>query len=131
MLVAMGLQVIIKAPIMAGWAIFKISDKSWQWTLATGVAVGILLVLVAFCIALALPKFKKLQQLIDQLNNVTRENLTGLKVVRAYNAEGYQEEKFAKATDELTSTNLYTNRVREALLPGIPLNMQVSRTAVS
>ena len=89
-LVVMGLQAIIKAPIMAVWAIFKIAGKSWQWTASTGVAVIVLLVIVGSCMIFALPKFKKLQQLTDDLNRVTRENLTGISVVRAYNAENYQ-----------------------------------------
>lgn len=87
MLIVMGLQAMIKAPIMAVWAIIKISDKSWQWTMSTGIAVVVLLVLVITAVALALPKFKALQALTDDLNRVTRENLLGINVVRAYNAE--------------------------------------------
>ncbi len=86
MVVVMGLQVIIKAPIMAVWAIMKIADKSWQWTLSTAIAVVVLILVMGICIAIALPKFRKLQELTDDLNRVTRENLTGLRVVRAYNA---------------------------------------------
>lgn len=119
MLVVMGLQAMIKAPILAVWAIIKISGKSWQWTLSTGSAVGLLMLVVGTCIFLAYPKFKKLQVLTDDLNRVTRENLTGLRVVRAYNAESYEERKFDAANTELTSANLYANRVMAVLLPSI------------
>lgn len=118
-LVVKGLQAIIKAPIMAVWAIFKIAGKSWQWTASTGVAVIVLLVIVGSCMIFALPKFKKLQQLTDDLNRVTRENLTGISVVRAYNAENYQENKFENANQELTSANLFANRVMAIMSPGI------------
>lgn len=118
-LVVMGLQAIIKSPIMAVWAIFKIAGKSWQWTASTGVAVIVLLVIVGSCMIFALPKFKKLQQLTDDLNRVTRENLTGISVVRAYNAENYQENKFENANQELTSANLFANRVMAIMSPGI------------
>lgn len=123
MLVVMGLQVMIKAPILALWAIVKISSKNWQWTLSTGVAVLFLLVVVGICILLALPKFKKVQKLTDDLNRVTRENLTGLRVVRAYNAENYQERKFYAANTELTDANLYTNRIMAVMMPSIQLVM--------
>ena len=119
MLVVMGLQAMIKAPILAVWAILKISGKSWQWTLSTGSAVGLLMLVVGTCIFLAYPKFKKLQILTDDLNRVTRENLTGLRVVRAYNAESYEERKFDAANTELTGANLYANRVMAILLPSI------------
>lgn len=91
MLIAMGLQMLVKAPIMAVWAIMKISDKKWQWTFSTAVAVVVLLLIVGVCLMFVTPKFKKIQSLTDDLNRVTRENLTGLSVVRAYNAEKYQE----------------------------------------
>ena len=97
MLIVMGLQVMIKAPIMAVWAILKIADKSWQWTMSTGVAVVVLLIVVGTAVGLALPKFKKLQSLTDDLNRVTRENLSGINVVRAYNAEEYQDASSTKA----------------------------------
>ncbi len=123
MLVVMGLQAVVKAPILAVWAIVKIADKSWQWTLSTGVAVVCLLVIVGICIALAMPKFKRLQSLTDDLNRVTRENLTGLRVVRAYNAESYQEEKFDRTNSELMGTQLFANRVMATLMPAIQLVM--------
>ena len=118
-LIVMGLQAIAKAPIMAVWAILKIYNKSWQWTASTGVALVILLLIVIKCIVLASPKFKKMQVLTDNLNRVTRENLTGLNVIRAYNAEEYQEEKFEKANNELTSANMFANRTMAFLMPGI------------
>lgn len=123
MLIVMGLQVMIKAPIMAVWAIIKISDKSWQWTMSTGIAVVVLLVLVIVAVALALPKFKALQALTDDLNRVTRENLSGINVVRAYNAEEYQENKFEEVNERLTRTHLFTSKVMSGLMPGIMLVM--------
>lgn len=119
MFITMGLQVIIKAPIMAIWAITKIAGKSYQWSLATGIAVVVLIVIIAICLIFAYPKFQKLQTLTDNLNRVTRENLTGLNVVRAYNGEAYQEEKFEQANQELTKTTLFANRVMAILTPGI------------
>ena len=123
MLIVMGLQVMIKAPIMAVWAILKIADKSWQWTMSTGVAVVVLLIVVGTAVGLALPKFKKLQSLTDDLNRVTRENLSGINVVRAYNAEEYQEAKFEEVNKTLTDTHLYTSKVMASLMPGIMLVM--------
>ena len=94
MFVAMGLQLLIKAPITAIWAITKILNKGWEWSVATGVAVLILLTVVAILIFLVIPRFKIVQKLTDRLNMVTRENLTGIRVVRAFVAEKYQENKF-------------------------------------
>ena len=123
MLVVIGLQILIKSPILAVWAIVKILDKGWQWSLATGIAVIALLVVSIVMIALAIPKFKQLQQQTDDLSRVSRENLTGLRVVRAYNAEGYQENKFAKANDAFTNTNLFSYRLMAALMPSVELIM--------
>ena len=123
MLIIMGLQAMVKAPILAVWAILKISNKSWQWTFATGVAVVVILVFVITCMILALPKMKKIQGYTDKLNSVTRENLTGLQVVRAYNAEDYQEKKFDDANETLMKTNVFTNRTFAFLMPGIQLVM--------
>lgn len=123
MLIVMGLEVLLKAPVMAIWALCKISTKNWQWTASTGVAVVVLLSFVGVCVAIALPKFKKLQSLTDSLNRVTRENLTGLNVIRAYNAEGYQQKKFDAANDELTGTQLFANRTMGTMMPGIQLVM--------
>ncbi len=113
----MGLSALIRAPIMAVWAIVKISGKSYQWSIATLVAVLVLFVAVITITTFVIPKFRKMQTLTDNLNNITRENLVGLKVVRAYNAENYQENKFSKANDELTKTNMTANRVLSVLSP--------------
>ncbi len=126
--IVMGLSALIKAPIMALWAIVKISGKSYQWSIATAVAVCILIVAVITIIVMVLPKFRKMQTLTDNINRVTRENLTGLRVVRAYNAETYQTEKFERANTELTNTNLTAHRFMSLLSPlmnavmsGLPL----------
>lgn len=123
MLIVMGLQMLMKAPIMAVWAICKISGKEQAWTFSTGVAVVVLIAIVSVCISVTMPKFKKLQQMTDDLNRVTRENLNGLRVVRAYNAEKYQEEKFEKANGNLTDTNLFTMRAMAFMMPSINLVM--------
>ena len=123
MFVTMGFQVLIKAPILAIWAVCKISAKSWQWTFSTGVAVAVLLIIVGLCVSIALPKFKKLQELTDDINRVTRENITGINVVRAYNAEKYQESKFENANNNLTKTQLFTSRTMSFMMPGIQLIM--------
>ncbi len=123
MLIVMGLQMLLKAPVMAVWAICKIVNKSWQWTFSTAMAVVMLLFIVGICIILALPKFKKMQQLTDNLNRITRENLTGLRVVRAYNAEKYQEKKFERANEELTGANLFSQHTMAFLMPSIQLVM--------
>lgn len=119
MVVAMGLQVIIKAPITAGWAVVKIWGKSWQWTALTGGAVAMLLLLVAIIIGFTIPRLTLIQKLTDRLNLVAREHLTGLRVVRAYNAEGYQEEKFEEVNQQLTDTNLFVNRMIAMMQPGM------------
>ena len=123
MFVTMGFQVLVKAPILAIWAVCKISAKSWQWTFSTGVAVAVLLIIVGLCVSIALPKFKKLQELTDDINRVTRENITGINVVRAYNAEKYQESKFETANNNLTKTQLFTSRTMSFMMPGMQLIM--------
>lgn len=123
MLIAMGLQMLVKAPIMAVWAVCKIADKQWQWTLSTAAAVAILLIIVGICLLLATPKFRKMQKLTDDVNRVTRENLTGLRVVRAYNAEDYQESKFDNANTALTKNQLFAQRTMAFLLPSIQMVM--------
>lgn len=130
MLIVMGLQVLLKAPIMAVWAICKIAGKSWQWTMSTGVAVAVLLLIVVVCIIVAMPKFRQLQKLTDDINRVTRENLTGLNVIRAYNAEGYQEKKFEDANQRLTKTQLFANRTMAFLMPSIQMVMSGLTLAV-
>ena len=130
MFIAMGLQVIIKAPVLAIWAIIKISDKNWQWTTTTAGAVIFLLVINIIIITFAIPKFKKIQGLTDNLNNITRENLTGLRVIRAYNAESYQEKKFENANNDLTSNNLFANRIMAIMNPSMGLVMNGLNLAV-
>lgn len=121
MLIALGLQVVLRGPIMSIWAIAKISGQNWQWSMTTAVAVGVLLVMIGFIMYFAVPRFSKIQTLTDNLNAVTRENLTGLRVIRAYNAEEYQNKKFAKANDDLTNTQLFVNRVMGIMQPGMTL----------
>lgn len=123
MLIVMGMQVLIKAPIMAVWAICKITNKGVEWSMATGGAVAILLVVIVTCVLIALPRFKRIQSLTDNLNRVARENLTGIRVVRAYNAEQYEEDKFATANEELTSNQRITNSVMTIVMPTITLVM--------
>ncbi len=130
MLIVMGLEVLLRAPVMAVWAIGKIAGRNWQWTTTTAIAVVVLLCVVGTCILFAMPKFKKMQVLTDNLNRVTRENLTGLQVIRAYNAERYQEAKFEKANDDLKRTQLFANRVMCFLTPGIQLVMSGLTLAV-
>ena len=110
MLIAIGLQLLIKAPITAVWAVTKILNKSWQWSALTGVAVVILLSVIITLMIIVIPRFKRVQKLIDKLNGVTRENLTGIRVVRAFNAEDYQEVKFNKVNTDLTDLQLYNQK---------------------
>ncbi|MDR0319057.1 MAG: ABC transporter ATP-binding protein/permease [Nitrososphaerota archaeon] len=117
MLIVIALQIVIKAPIMAVWAVTKISGKGFEWSVATGVAVLVILVLVAILMVFVIPKFKKMQILTDDVTRVTRENLTGLRVVRAYNAEDYQKTKFEAANKALTDTQMFTNRAMALLMP--------------
>ncbi len=117
MLITMGLQMLIKAPIMVIWALTKIAGKGFEWTVATGIAVGIMVVVIGLIMIFVMPKYKKMQILTDNLNRVTRENLTGVRVVRAYNAEDYQEEKFENANEELTATQLHTNKGMAIMMP--------------
>lgn len=130
MFMAMGLQVIIKAPILAIWAIIKISDKDWKWTIITVGAVLFLLMINIIIIIFAIPKFKKIQGLTDNINRVTRENLTGLRVIRAYNAEKYQEEKFEDANNNLTFNNLFASRIMALTGPSMSLVMNGLNLAV-
>lgn len=117
MFLVMGLQALIKSPIMAVWAIIKISGKSYQWSLATAVAIFVLMIAVILVTVVVIPRFRRIQTLTDNLNRITRENLTGLRVVRAYNAEGYQQEKFEGANTALTTNNLFANRVMSLISP--------------
>lgn len=124
MIVAMGLQLIVKAPIMAVMAILKIQDKgTWQWSALTACAVVLLVTTILIIMFYSVPKFKRIQGLTDNLNCVSRENLTGLRVVRAYNAETYQEEKFDRANEELTGTHLKAQRAMQVMSPMMSLVM--------
>ncbi|PJJ28761.1 ABC transporter ATP-binding protein [Lacrimispora celerecrescens] len=128
-LITMGLMLIIKAPIMVVWAITKIAGKGFEWSLVTGAAVALLVVMIGIIMIFVIPKFKKMQTLTDNMNRVTRENLTGLRVVRAYNAEDYQEKKFEEANEELTGTQLYTSRATAIMMP--VMNMIMSGLSLS
>ena len=116
MLISMGLQLLIKSPITAVWAVIKILNKNWQWSALTGIAVLVLMSCVSLLVALVLPRFKKVQKMIDNINELTRENLTGIRVVRAFNAEGYQEDKFEQANNDFSLLDNplpnHTNEVR-------------------
>ena len=118
---AMALQLLFKAPIMAVWAIVKVVNKGWQWSVATGVGVGILVLMLCVVILFAVPKFKKIQKYTDELNGATRESLSGVRVVRAYNAEKYQEDKFNKTNQKVTDTHLYVSRIMAIIGPGMSL----------
>ena len=130
MLIAMGLQLLIKAPITAIWAITKILNKSWQWSAITGVAVVILLSVIGVLIAVIMPKFKIVQKLIDKINGVTRENLTGIRVVRAFNAEKYQEDKFEAVNNRLTNQQLFNQKAFAVLQPVMYLVMYYLTLAI-
>ena len=123
MFVAMGLQVMIKAPIMAVWAILKIVGKNWQLSLVTAAAVLIIITTIALLMRLVMPKFRIVQKQIDDVNRVTRENLAGLRIVRAFNAEAYQEDKFEAVNHSLMSTQLYISRHMAVMMPVISMVM--------
>ncbi len=123
MLIAMGLQLLIKAPITAVWAITKILNKSWQWSVATAIAVVVLLSVIGMLTIIVLPRFKKVQKLIDKINGVTRENLTGIRVVRAFNAEKYQEDKFEDTNNKLTNLQLFNQKKFAIMQPTMYLTM--------
>lgn len=123
MFVGFGLQLLIKAPVTAIWAITKILNKSWEWSAVTAVAVVILLVVIGILTIIVLPKFKIVQKLTDKLNEVTRENLTGIRVVRAFNAEDYQEKKFKNVNDDLTNLQLFNQKSMSIMSPVMYLIM--------
>lgn len=125
MVLGMGMQLLIKAPVTAIIAVTKILNKNWQWSLATGIAVVILLTTIGILTAIVMPKFKIVQKLIDKLNGVTRENLTGIRVVRAFNAEEYQENKFDEVNDKLTNQQLFNQRTFSIMQPMMYLVMHV------
>ena len=123
MTLAMGTQLIIRAPVTTVWAVFKILNKSWQWSALTGVEVVIMLSLISVIIAVVSPRFKIVQKLTDKLNTVSRENLTGIRVVRAFNAEKYQEDKFDKVNSDLTNMQMFNQKAFATLEPLIYLIM--------
>ena len=123
MLIAMGLQLLVKAPITAVWAITKILNKGWQWSAVTGVAVLILLGVITMLMIIVIPRFKIVQKLIDKINGLARENLTGIRVVRAFNAEKYQENKFDETNDKLTNMQLFNQKKFAIMMPVMYLIM--------
>lgn len=123
MLIGMGLQLIVKAPITAVWAVMKILGKNFTWSAITGAAVLILILTIGILMKLVLPNFKKVQKIIDKVNNVTRENLTGIRVVRAFNGEEYQENKFEKENSELTGLQTFNQRMMSVMSPVMYLIM--------
>mgnify|MGYP005961703333 FL=1 len=130
MLIAMGLQLLIKAPVTAIWAISKIVNKSLEWSVITAVAVLVLLLTIGLLVLLVMPKFKVVQKLTDRVNNSIRENLTGIRVVRAFNAEKYQEDKFNDINSELTKTQLFNQRTMSILSPMMYLVMYMLTLAI-
>ena len=130
MLVAMGLQLMIKAPITAIWAITKILNKSWQWSMTTGIAVLILLTVISILTIIVMPRFKIVQKLTDKINGVTREKLTGIRVVRAFNAENYQENKFEDVNTKLTNQQMYNQKKFAIMQPVMYLVMYFLTLAI-
>src|SRR5699024_4784788 len=126
----MGLQMLIRAPIMASWAIFRISNTEWAWTFSTIIAGLILFMMIGVSMYYAVPKFKLRQQLTDRLNLVTRENLTGIDVIRAYNAEDYQTNKFEQVNDYFTDTNIFVNKIMAIMHPSIFIIMNALTLAI-
>lgn len=121
MLAAMGLQIITKTPVMMVWGITKIIRKQWQWSLTVAAAVLVISLVILLVAILVLPRFKIIQTLTDDLNRVARENLTGIRVIRAYHAEKFQQDKFEQVNTFLTNTNLFANRVAALLMPAVTL----------
>lgn len=125
MFISMGLQMIIKAPITAVWAILKILGKNYRWSIATGVAVVVMLFVIGTLMLIVLPRFKIVQKLIDNINDKTRENLTGVRVIRAFNAEKYQEDRFEDANQKLTNTQMFNQRMMSIMSPTMYLIMNL------
>ena len=131
MFVAMGMQTMIKAPVMAVWAVIKIVNKSWTLSVITAGFVVALLVLMLIVVLVILPRVKRVQKLTDNINLISRENLTGISVVHAYNAEEYQEDKFEKANDVLMRTQLFNQRAMALLMPAVGLAMNALSLTIS
>ena len=130
MFIGMGLQLLIKAPITAVWAVTKVLNKNFEWSVITAVAVVVLLAVIGCLIAIVLPKFKIVQKLIDKLNGVTRENLNGIRVVRAFNAEEYQENKFEGVNEKLTNQQLFNQKAFAVMSPVMYLVMNTLTLAI-
>lgn len=130
MALAMSIPVLIKAPILAAWAIAKIEGESWEWTLTTAIVLIVMIAIVAVIMKLVVPRFKKIQWLTDDVNRNMRENLTGIRVVRAHNAEEYQEKKFDEANKNLTDVNLFTSRTMAFMMPVMTAIMSIFTLAV-
>ena len=127
---AMGVQLLFKAPIMAVWAICKISATNIKWTAAVIISVGVILLCIGILVGICLPRFKKIQKLTDDINNVARENISGVRVVRAFNAENHQEQKFEKVNNEITKNHLFTSRTMGFMMPVMTLVMNCLMIAI-
>ena len=129
-LVSMGLQAIVKAPIMAVWAVTKIAGKGWEWSAATAVGAFVVVVMLGTTLIVAVPRFRSIQGLTDRLNRVTREHLDGIRPVHAYNAEDYEQQRFRDANDAVTENNLVANRIMAIMGPGMTLVTSVLTMAI-
>ncbi len=123
MLIGMGLQMMAKAPIMAVWAIMKILNKGLEWSILTAVCVAILLATVVILMIIVMPRFQIVQKLIDKINGVTGENLSGIRVIRAFNAEKFQSDRFEEVNDKLTKTQMFNQRCFAVMMPIMNLVM--------
>ena len=128
--IVQSIQIFVKAPILATWALIKILDKNPMWSVATGVAIWLLVIIATVALILVIPKFRIIQKLVDKVNNVSREHINWIRVVRAYNAEKYQEEKFDKANKNLTNTQMFTWRAMSFLMPSVDVIMNLLHVAV-
>ena len=128
--IVQSIQIFVKAPILATWALIKILDKNPMWSVATGVAIWLLVIIATVALILVIPKFRIIQKLVDKVNNVSREHINWIRVVRAYNAEKYQEDKFDKANKNLTNTQMFTWRAMSFLMPSVDVIMNLLHVAV-
>ena len=128
--IVQSIQIFVKAPILATWALIKILDKNPMWSVATGVAIWLLVIIATVALILVIPKFRIIQKLVDKVNNVSREHINWIRVVRAYNAEKYQEEKFDQANKNLTNTQMFTWRAMSFLMPSVDVIMNLLHVAV-